>query len=57
MVEGRPRVVDDVPDDGAQFWGWLPFDLQPRDVVLGLGIRLVDDGVRVAPDERLNSIL
>ncbi len=57
VVEGRTGVVDDVPDDGAQFWGRLPLDLQPRDVVVGLGIGIVDDGVSVAPDGRLRRVL
>jgi hypothetical protein len=57
MVEGRPPVVDDVSDYGAEFWGRLPYDLQPRDVVVGLNILFVDGSIRIASEKRLDGIL
>ncbi len=56
MIESGPDIVDDIPDDGAppKFWPFSDFD--PREVLAGLGLEIVDNFIRLAPSELINAI-
>lgn len=57
MVQTRPCVVDNVPDDRAPLVRWPLVDLDLHSVMVGLKLEIVDDFIGLAPQEFLNGVL
>lgn len=57
LVESRPQIVHDIPDDDAPVLGRVVKNLGPKDALLGLTVVIRDHSVGVSVDESLNSFL
>ena len=57
VVQTRPCVVDNVPDDRAPLVRWPLVDLDLHSVLVGLKLEIVDDFIGLAPQEFLNGVL
>jgi hypothetical protein len=54
QIEGRPRVMDDIADDGRQMFRDTMVDLELPDSLASLSVILDDHCVRVRGLERFN---